>query len=380
MSTKVKFGMVTGKVFVPRHLERILDDLYPVAKKCVQRMLKNRKETSSKFYPEIPCVVSKSLVAKYQRNLKLKTISRLVLPICGDKGKIVKWDGEFIRVPALFKKEGIRVTPVKPIESKISSVEFKRSRGRWTMYFSYLTTVTKTELGYGAIGVDCNCLGNIATIADTETGKVKRLGPDVSSWKENFKRRKRRLQKRKAYGLLNKLKSRQRNRTYDFNHKVSRVIVNYATAHRKPIVLEDLKLAKRGAFSRNARRKRWSFFQLAQFVKYKASLRGIPVYCVSPYNTSKECSRCGRINVDLGASKKFSCSCGHTDHRDANAAFNIGKRYLKEPLKAKVFNGSKWIRNRNAISGTCVQNSIKSTDNARELSAGLSDDPQTGKR
>jgi hypothetical protein len=55
-------------------------------------------------------------------------------------------------------------------------------------------------------------------------------------------------------------------------------------------------------------------------------------------------------------------------------------RYLKEPLKAKVFNGSKWVRNRNATSESCDKNSIKSTDNDRELLAGLPDDPQTGKR
>jgi hypothetical protein len=56
----------------------------------------------------LPSVLPEGLIAKYQRNVKLKKVSRLALPICGDKGKIVKWDGEFIRVPALLKKEGIK--------------------------------------------------------------------------------------------------------------------------------------------------------------------------------------------------------------------------------------------------------------------------------
>ncbi len=51
----------------------------------MHEVLRNRDESSSKYYPEIPCVVSKSLIAKYQRNHKCKAVSNLVIPICGDK-------------------------------------------------------------------------------------------------------------------------------------------------------------------------------------------------------------------------------------------------------------------------------------------------------
>jgi putative transposase len=398
MDQKSKFGMVTRKVFVPEHLWPILDSLYPKVKGCLVKMLRFRPKDSTKFYPEVPCIVSKGLINKYQSNKKLKSVKSIVIQISGDKGRQIKFDGEFIIIPGLFKKEKIAIDPIRPVKDRISSVEFKRVSGRWVMFYSYRTILEKTEFQNGVIGVDRNALGNVATIADTATGKVRKIGPDVSSWKENLKRRKSKLQKRKNYVILRKLNRKQSNRTRDINHKVSKEIVDYAAKHCKPIVLEDLKLGKkkrrkRNSFTRNCQKKSWAFYQLGQFIQYKASLRGIPVYNVSPYNTSKTCSKCGTIN-DIGASKSFHCSnCEHHDHRDANAAFNIGQKYLSDPLRTKVFNGSKFIWNRPdsspdrlfhnegapTFASLAKTESLKSTDSVRVLSAGPTDGPQPGK-
>ena len=55
------------QVPVPDSLAVTLETLEPLARICVDRMLVHRERSSSAFYPELPCVIAKSLIAKYQR-------------------------------------------------------------------------------------------------------------------------------------------------------------------------------------------------------------------------------------------------------------------------------------------------------------------------
>jgi putative transposase len=324
--------MVVPHSFTPR-----LEELYKQAELCTARMLKNRDKSSSKYYKEIPCVLAKSLISKYQRNKKLKKIKSLVLPVCGDKGKQVKTEDGGLRIPAFFKKQIIPCKFPKPVIGFIRHVEFFKRQGIWYMSYAYNVQKEPAIEVTGVVGVDRNSTSNTATIADPQTGKVKKLGICTASVSKNFKGRRKKLQKANKKRALVKLKRKQRHKFKDNNHKVARSIVNYAKEHRKAIVLEDLRNILKGKAKRYVKKAEWGFYQLEQFIKYKASLHGIPVVAVNPAYTSKQCSKCGEINNPNG--KNFKCkSCGHVDHRDANAAFNVAQRFLDQALEKSISN------------------------------------------
>lgn len=292
-------------------------------------MIANRDKRSSKDYPTLPCVLSKSLLRKYQRNKKLRSVKNLVLPVCGDKGKQVKQEGNGIRVPAFFKKEVLPVEFPKLLVGFVRGVEFFKRDRKWFCSISYNTPLEPPHNFSTTLGVDRNSVGNVATIACPETGMVRFLGPNAAKLKENYRNRRKNLQKAGKFSLLKKLNRKQSRRTRDINHKVSRAIVEHAQKHQSAIVLEDLQGIRKGKARRYVEKSQWAFYQLEQLILYKSILSGVPVFYVNPRNTSKGCSRCGSINTPNG--KHYTCStCEHVSHRDANAAFNIAQRFLWE--------------------------------------------------
>ncbi|MFW6173096.1 MAG: RNA-guided endonuclease InsQ/TnpB family protein [Elusimicrobiota bacterium] len=324
MIDEKEFAMyLTFKVVVPYKFTPILDKLYQKAGVCVNRMLEDRAKSSSKYYKEIPCVLAKSLISKYQRNKKLKQVKNLVLPVCGDKGKQVKIVEGGIRVPAFFKKSILPVLFPKPIPGSIRQVEFFKRDSKWFMSYSYNTPVLPEQEIQGFIGVDRNSVGNVAVCADTMSGKVRKFGLGTAGITKNFRNRRKNLQKKGAKSALTKIRKKQSRRIRNVNHKVSRSIVDHAKSHRSAIVLEDLgKISKKGKAKRYVQKSQWSFSQLETFIKYKAALLGVPILYVNPAYASQVCSKCGSINKPNG--KNYECSsCSHFDHRDSNAAFNL---------------------------------------------------------
>jgi IS605 OrfB family transposase len=181
------------------------------------------------------------------------------------------------------------------------------------------------------IGVDRNSVGHVATMADPQTGKVLHLGFNPARTKAAWRGRKKNLQRQGKNRLLARIKRRQSRRTKHENHIVSKVIVDYAATHRRAIAIEDLGdvRAKGSKIRSYTERSQWAFYQLLQFILYKAALRGVEVIQVAPAYSSQECSRCHGLTKPAG--KKFACQhCGHNDHRDANAAFTLASRV--EPI------------------------------------------------
>lgn len=314
---------VTYKTKVPEIYWPKLDLLAASCVLVVKRMLTDRAITSSKFYKEVPCVVAKSLSAKYQRNLKCKRVSRIVLPVCGDKGRQVKIVEGGLRVPALFGKSVIAVRFLLPVFGFIRHVECFKHRGDWFMSYCYNAACEIPICPQSVIGVDRNSVGNIATLAEPRSGKIRFVGFNADRWKSNFRARKARVMSQGRKRLASRLRRKQSRRTRYENHRASKTIVAFATKHRSAIALERLNL--KGSAQSYAAKRQWAHFQLEQFIQYKAALCGIPIIFVNPSYTSQDCSKCGSRNKPDG--KVYRCfNCGSKTHRDANSAFNIAQR------------------------------------------------------
>ncbi len=117
------------------------------------------------------------------------------------------------------------------------------------------------------------------------------------------------------------------------NRAAGRSIVEKAKTSNRAIILEDLsgisktvrKEEKRLRQSQRAKHSNWSFYQLREFLSYKATMHGVQVILIDPRNTSRTCSDCGHCEkANRKSQAEFVCkACAHSDSADFNAAKNI---------------------------------------------------------
>ena len=82
--------------------------------------------------------------------------------------------------------------------------------------------------------------------------------------------------------------------------------------------------------------KNWTYYDLQEKIKMKASEVGIDVVKVNPKYTSQRCSECGCIcNRNRPDQKTFRCvSCGYTTNADFNAARNIATKDIAKIIES----------------------------------------------
>jgi putative transposase len=142
-----------------------------------------------------------------------------------------------------------------------------------------------------------------------------------------------------AQRLLKKYSSRERQKTRDTCHKISRQVVELAEQHSLGIVMEDLKgIRQHISYGRklNRRLHTWNFRKLQFYIEYKAKLNGLPVIYVKPRGTSSLCPICGGRLAPNGH-RQLKCRCGYENDRDITACINI-LRMRGAPLPLKAIN------------------------------------------
>jgi putative transposase len=124
---------------------------------------------------------------------------------------------------------------------------------------------------------------------------------------------------------IDRFKEKERNFVKNKNHEFSKEIVKVALKNKCGVInmenLSGIGVDRKKEFVlRN-----WSYFELQQFVEYKAKQYGIVVNKINPKYSSQRCSSCGHIDSEnrLNQSEFICTSCGYKENADYNAAKNI---------------------------------------------------------
>ena len=208
------------------------------AKQIAEFAIKTRSMSSK----DVACfglksIISNQILRKYSRNKKIKNVSHVNL-IIPNHGIHVNKEKRHIEIPSLKL-----ILPYHFPNSftKINQIEIDEN-------YAYVSVSIKEPKPIDAnmfIGVDRNTTSHVAVVANPDTGKVYKLGKEALHIHNKYKGMRRKLQKAGKFGVLKKIKSRERNIIKEINHKVADKIVEIAkesNAGIKPVSYTHLTL------------------------------------------------------------------------------------------------------------------------------------------
>ena len=214
-------------------------------------------------------------------------------------------------------------------------------KGKLFLYIMFEKEVEDVQCSNdNVLGIDRGIV-NIATLSD---GTVY-SGEHVLQVKQRYATLRSQLQSkgsRSARRHLRTLSARENRFVTDTNHCISKDIVSRCIPGTT-IVLEKLKdIRDRSGKLRKSERAKvnsWSFYQLEQFLTYKALAKGCSVQYVDARYTSQKCSVCGyTVKGNRTTQSHFKCKkCGFECNADLNAAINIANNFrasVNKPIVA----------------------------------------------
>ncbi|MGY2974154.1 putative transposase [Thermostichus sp. MS-CIW-37] len=217
-----------------------------------------------------------------------------------------------------------------------SATLVKRKDGSYSIQICVETEPSPPQRTGRVLGVD---LGR-TDIAHTSEGDNWN-GQQLNKVRDHYSRLRAALQRKASKGtrssrrrcrqLLQRLSGKERRFQAWVNHRISKAIVSRAKATNSAIALEDLtgirERVNQQPRSKAERRRAnsWAFYQLRQFLEYKARVAGVSLVLVPPAYTSQTCHRCLHIHPEQGKSyrsgKSFKCGhCGWEGDADLNGA------------------------------------------------------------
>ena len=272
---------------------------------------------------------------------------------CYNGGKI---DGNYIilRKPRCsdYTKDDLKIRfkrhKIKYEFSKVTGFTISKENNKYYISFTFYTDIESKETS-GAVGIDLGikdfCICSNGTIYENKRFLEKSLRKLKISQRSLSRKQKGSHNREKQRIKVARLHKKVRNQRNDYQHKVSREIVD----KYKVICLETLKvknMVKNRRLSKALSDVSWSSF--ISKLEYKvAENQGCLIKIDTYYPSSKTCSNCGCIKETLSLSERtYHCNeCGFTIDRDLNASINILNLGLKQNIVATATTAGTTLKN-----------------------------------
>ena len=293
-------------------------------------------------------------ITNYKRDYPLLTRGRDLKFQYKDDDIIIKWVNKIVFKVVLgsgkIKENKIELqhTLHKIIDKEYkvgqSSLQFDRNNNLILNLNLDIPYKPKTEVVEGrTLGVDLGIKYPAYMCLNDDTYKREHIGSidDFLRIREQMQDRRRKLQhdlkfikggkgRKKKTQALDRLRDKEKNFATTYNHMISKNVVEFAKKNQCEYINME-KLTKDGFNNKILRN--WSYYQLQQYIEYKAEREGIQVRYIDPAYTSQTCARCGHIDKEnRQTQEKFICTkCGFELNADHNASINIARseKYIK---------------------------------------------------
>jgi putative transposase len=271
------------------------------------------------------------------KNRKAKRTPYVSSPFIVVQPRYYKLEGQTLRIPV---RGGFWIAfDFKASRNQLALIEDPTlKRGSVTITDRTISFVLSKESAniepLGNVGVDVN-ERNVTTFDPINGARPYDISK-VPELKENYRLIRARIgertrqDRRISTALYAKYGRREKNRTVQALHIVSKAIVENAAKNRLKIKLEKLKgirnLYRKGngqGASYRGRLNSWTFREIQRQITYKAAWLGVPVEYVSPRGTSSKCPVCDSPLIRLEGRKLLCPSCKQTGDRDEIAARNM---------------------------------------------------------
>jgi IS605 OrfB family transposase len=276
----------------------------------------------------------------FKRSLDLGTIPILQKPIVQWNNQNWQIEQGILTIPVFLdgKTQQIEVRCAEgELEGKKGILRLKKKRGKWIADVVMTLKEPEPRTEGKVMGVDLGIKVPAASyVADADkTIRFYGNGRSQRYMRRRFYARRKALQKAGKKRALRKSQGKEQRWMKNIDHQLSRQIVKHADAQGVRVIKLETLTGIREGTTRTSRRasarknnrmhNTWSFYQLSQFIIYKAERLGITVEQVDPAYTSQECPACGKHNK--AQDRTYRCSeCSWHGHRDAVGAIIISRR------------------------------------------------------